>query len=186
MRLALITAATATLAACAIPVLGGPSATTATSVLVAADAASSLAVGERVTMAATTHPVAANTGQDPRIVLDLRHGDGRTMSFTEANHAPTHVMAQAPGGPLAQVMGLFGEEQPTLYLAQREDGRGEPFICGRDGGPVALGVYRAADGAVRIVGLKQEIAFETRPDGSIAALPYSPDLVCARLSFRQE
>ncbi len=172
------------LASCAIPTFGGPSPATTTTTLAAADAASALALGDQLTLALTTHEARVDSGEDALVILQLRHGDGRTMSFAEANHAPAHIMAQAPGGPLAQVMGLFGEERPTLYTARPDDHRGEPFICGRDGGPLALGVYRAEDGGVRIVGLKQEFAFEAQPDGSSMALPYSPDQVCARLSFR--
>jgi hypothetical protein len=33
--------------------------------------------------------------------------------------------------------------------------------------------------------LRQAIQVETRPDGQLEALPYSPDQVCARLRFRQ-
>lgn len=184
MRLAIM-AATLLLTACAIPIVGGPRTSTTATTLTAADAATALAVGQQVTMTIATPTQTPPDGEDPVIIMQLRHGDGRLMSFDEANHAPMHVMAQTPGGPLAQAMGLFGEERPTLYSARPDEGRGEPFICGRDGGPHAVGVYRAADGAVLIVGLKQDIGFDTRPDGSYSPLPYSPDQVCARLAFRQ-
>lgn len=167
------------LAACVAPGAG----VTTTSTLAAADAATSLIAGERLTLERTVRE-AAEEGQDSLIALTLRHSDGRRMRFEELNHAPTHMMAQAPGGPLAQIMGLFGEERPLLYAA-RPDGRsGTPFICAPEG-PLYVGVYEAADGAVQIVGLRQPITFETRPDGVEEALPYSPDQVCARLSFRR-
>lgn len=176
----LILAFALALAACAAP--GGGVTTSAT--LAAGDAATSLAVGQQLTMTTTTHAPPADTGQDPLVLMTLHHPDGRALAFEEANHAPAHVMAQAPGGPLAQIMGLFGEERPILYVVRRDEHQGEPFICGPEG-PAALGLYRAADGVVRIVGLKQQIQFEQRPDGQTEAVPYSPDQVCARLSFRQ-
>lgn len=173
----LILAAGLALAACA-----GPAGTTTSSALIAADASTSLIVGERLTADYTTIAPAAE-GMDPVVTLTLRHSDGRAMAFQQGNHAPDHLRAQAQGGPLAQIMGLFGEETPTLYIATGTNA-GAPFLCGPEG-PVALGVYEGADGATRVVGLKQDIQFETRPDGQVEALPYSPDQVCARLSFRR-
>jgi hypothetical protein len=153
---------------------------TATSMLVSADAPTSLAVGERITLQRTTPT--ARRGRDPVVMLTLRHADGRAMRFEEANHTAHDAMAQAAGGPLAQIMGLFGQEAPTLYTARGE--HSTPFICG-DQGPSSIGMYQAPDGAVQLVALKQPIQFETRPDGVEDALPYSPDQVCARLRFRQ-
>jgi hypothetical protein len=164
-------------AACAVP---GASVTT--SALVAADAATSLAAGERITVAQSTQQ--AQAGMDPLISMTLRHADGRALAFQQANHANTDLAAQAPGGPLAQIMGLFGEESPTLWNAVAARHNGAPFICGAEG-PVAIGMHEGADGAVNIVGLKQAIQFETRPDGQLEAVPYSPDQVCARLRFRR-
>ncbi len=180
MRATLLIAALA-LSACST-LLPGPRTTDATTTLIAADAATALAVGERMTMTVQTPRAAPPEGEDPVILMQLRHQDGRVMQFDESNHAPMHLMAQAPGGPLAQIMGLFGEERPTLYGARREDGA-SAFFCGADG-PAAVGYYRANDGDVRIVGLREEIAFETLADGGMNALPYSPDRVCARLRFR--
>jgi hypothetical protein len=178
MRL-FILAAALTLSACSIvPSLGGE---TRTATLAAADAATALAAGQQLTMRTTIHAAPPDTGQDPTVMLTLRHADGRVMNFIEHNHTPMHVTAQAPGGPLAQVMGLFGEERPKLY-GPREGGRGGPFICGPEG-PVLIGLYEAPDGAVQIVGLKQAFGFDTRDDGGFEALPYSPDQVCARLRF---
>jgi hypothetical protein len=176
MRSILLAAGILMLAACATQ----PVATTTT--LASADAATTLAVGQELTMSVVTHPAPADTGEDPVIIMTLRHEDGRVMAFEEYNHAPMHVMAQAPGGPLAQTMGLFGEERPTLYGARRNEHQGEPFLCGPEG-PVSIGYYEAPDGSVHVVGLKQQFTFETRPDGEHAALPYSPDQVCARLRF---
>lgn len=156
---------------------------TTTTTLMAADAATSLAVGERVTMTVSSPRNEPPEGQDAAILMRLRHADGRVMSFDESNHAPMHVMAQAPGGPLAQIMGLFGEERPTLYGARGDANQGDAFICGPDG-PAAVGYYRGADGGVQLVGLRQGIEFEALPNGDHLALPYSPDRVCARLRFR--
>jgi hypothetical protein len=150
--------------------------------LTAGDAATALIAGQNIEWITSTS--GGGQGQDPLILVTLRHTDGRTMAFNENNHAPNHVMAQAPGGPLAQIMGLFGEEAPKLYGARREENRGAAFICGPDG-PAALGVHETADGGMQIVGLKQEIEFETLRDGTQSALPYSPDMVCARLNFRR-
>lgn len=169
----------AALSACAVP-HGGPQSTVR---LTAADAATALIVGQNLDML-TRAPSSTPEGEDPLILVTLRHADGRSMSFNENNHAPNHVMAQAPGGPLAQVMGLFGEEAPKLYGARREENHGAPFICGAEG-PAAIGVHETADGGLQMVGLKQEIEYETLPDGTQAALPYSPDMVCARLRFRR-
>ncbi|MBC7770094.1 MAG: hypothetical protein H7124_15025 [Phycisphaerales bacterium] len=166
------------LSACAMP--GGG--TTTTSALVAADASTSLLAGERLTADFTTH--AAQEGMDPLVVLSLRHADGRAMTFQQGNHTNDDLMAQQPGGALAQIMGLFGEEAPVLYRATPAQNSGAPFICGAEG-PATLGYHEAADGAVHIVGLKQEIQFETRPDGQMEAIPFSPDQVCARLRFRR-
>lgn len=165
------------LAACTIP-----AGTTTTAALVAADASTSLLVGEQLTADTTTLPP-EHDGMDPLVTLTLRHSDGRTMAFQQGNHTENHLRAQAQGGPLAQIMGLFGDETPTLYVATGAN-TGAPFLCGPDG-PVAIGTYDAADGSVRVVGLKQEIQFETRPDGQVEALPFSPDQVCARLTFRR-
>jgi len=170
----LILIAGLSLAACAAP------ATISTSTLAAADAATSLLVGEQVTQVITSR-APEQDGMDPLETLTLRHGDGRTLVFQHANHTPHDVMAQAAGGPLAQIMGLFGEERPTLYY-KVDGGQGAPFLCGAEG-PAGLGAWRGADGVTHIVGLRQAIQFETRPDGQTEALPYSPDQVCARLRF---
>lgn len=150
--------------------------------LTAADAATALIVGQNIDWVTRTR--AGAEGQDPLVLVALRHADGRSMAFNENNHAPNHVMAQAPGGPLAQIMGLFGEEAPKLYGARREENSGAPFICGPEG-PASIGVHETADGGLQMVGLKGEIEFETLRDGTQAALPYSPDMVCARLNFRR-
>ena len=165
------------LASCAAPGSG----TTTSAALIAADASTSLAVGERLTADTTTRAPGVE-GADSLVTLTLRHADGRSMSFQEANHAPNHVMAQSPGGPLAQIMGLFGGEEPVVYLTTESSGA--PFMCAPQG-PAAIGVHAGADGTTQLVGLKQEIEFETRPDGQSEAIPYSPDQVCARLSFRR-
>jgi hypothetical protein len=174
MRLFILATALA-LSACASP----PIATSSTT-LVSADASTALIAGERLALRRSERP--GGDGQDPAVALSLQRGDGRLMSFQALNHAPHHVAAQAPGGPLAQIMGLFGEEQPLLYAAAPADNRGAPFICGPEG-PANIGVHEAADGSVQLVGLKQDIQFETRPDGRLEAVPYSPDQVCARLRF---
>lgn len=178
MRSVPILAAALALAACAV----GPAAQVATSTLVAADAATSLTL-ERLTLSRSVQ-TAREDGMDPLVTLALGHADGRTLSFIEANHAETHLRAQAADGPLAQVMGLNAGETPTLYTANAQANRGAPFLCGPEG-PHAIGMFESADGLVRIVGLKQEFEFETLQDGTISALPYSPDQVCARLSLRR-
>ena len=159
-------------------------ATVTTSTLVAADAATSLAVGERITQSVSTQ--SATQVMDPVVSLSLRHADGRTLAFQQGNHTNNDLAASAPGGPLAQIMGIPGEEATTLYHAvSGESGAHEgAFFCGPQG-PAAIGTYTAPDGQLWIVGLRQEIQFETRPDGVTEAVPYSPDQVCARLRFRQ-
>ncbi len=152
--------------------------------LTAADAATSLAVGERLTEEVTT--LSASEGNDPVVNLTLRHADGRSLGFQQANHTPNDLFVQQPGGALAQIMGLVGNEAPQLYHAASGEG-GSPaaaFMCGPQG-PAAIGHYEAPDGTVRIVGLRQPIQVELRPDGQSEALPYSPDQVCARLTFRK-
>lgn len=166
----LIAAAALALSACAA---------SGTSRLAAADGATALIVGQNLTI---TRVATGAAGNDPLVVLTLAHEDGRRMQFEEANHTPHHLWAQLPGGPLSQVMGLFGDEAPTLYVARNNSGA--PFLCPTEG-PVAIGVYEAPDGAVRIVGLRQQFQFEERPDGTHDAVPYSPDQVCARLSLRR-
>jgi hypothetical protein len=170
MRIVVLALALA-LSACASP------ATVTSATLAAADAATSLIVGPHVTQEISTAP--ASEGMDPVVTLTLRHSDGRALSFQQANHTANDLIAQAPGGALAQVMGLFGEEAPTLYYRV---GEGAPFLCAPEG-PAGLGVYEDAEGVTHMVGLKQAIQFETRPDGRVEALPYSPDQVCARLRF---
>jgi len=163
------------LAACATPQV-------TRTTLVAADAATSLIAGERLTQVVSIE--AASRGSDSVVSLTLRHADGRTLTFQEANHSPNDLRAQGAGGALAQVMGV-GEDVTTLYHATSGEGEraGAPFLCGPQG-PAALGVHRGTDGTLRMVGLRQNFEFETRPDGQIEALPYSPDQVCARLTFR--
>jgi hypothetical protein len=171
-------AALAVLAACASPPV--PITTTQ---LAAADAATSLAVGDSVAQLTSTQ--AGGEGQDPLVNLTLRHADGRTLSFQEANHTPHDVMATGAGGPLAQIMGLPGEETTRLYRAASGESASEgAFFCGPEG-PAAIGTHESADGTLMVIGLRQEIQFETRPDGQTEALPYSPDQVCARLRFRK-
>ncbi len=166
------------LAACASPT---PAERTT---LISADAATSLSVGERITQEITT--LSASEGMDPVVNMTLRHADGRSLGFQQGNHTPDDIFVQRPGGALAQIMGLVGEEAPQLYhAASGESGSTEaPFICGPQG-PALVGHYEAPDGTVRIVGLRQPIQVEVRPDGQNEALPYSPDQVCARLSFRK-
>jgi len=177
MRFAILAACLA-LAACA-----SPAAQVTTSTLAAADAATSLMVGEQVTQTVTSR-APTQEGMDPVETLALRHADGRTLMFQAANHTPHDAMAQASGGPLAQIMGLFGDEAPTLYH-RIEGGQGAPFLCAPDG-PHSIGAHQGADGAVQIVGLAQAIQFETRPDGVTEPVPYSPDQVCARLRFTSQ
>ena len=167
------------LAACAAP----QQRERTTMALTPADASTALAAGERLSVERTTYQAPA--GQDPLVELAIRHSDGRRMTFQAANHAPHNVMAQAPGGALAQIMGLFGDEAPALYASHAPEGSGAPFICPPHG-PLLIGYYEAPDGAVQIVGLKQNIQFETRPDGVAEAIPYSPDQVCARLRFNRQ
>ena len=149
--------------------------------LTPADSATAVIVGGPVTMRTESH--AATGGEDPLVNMTLTTGDGRVMHFTEANHTPNDVSAQAAGGALSQVMGFFGDEQPTLYSTDAAYNSGAPFICAPDG-PAMLGYYRAADGQVSIVGLRSAFEFEPRDNGTYEALPYSPDHVCARLKFR--
>lgn len=175
----LILVAGLTLAACASP----PSAGTIAQ-LTAADASTSLAVGETVTETLRTQD--AGEGMDPIVTLALRHADGRTLTFQEANHTNNDLAAQAAGGPLAQIMGLQGQESTTLYypVDGERSNASAVFFCGPQG-PAAIGRYDAPDGTTRFVGLREPIQFETRPDGQVEALPYSPDAVCARLHFRR-
>lgn len=161
-------------AACAAP--AGPSQR-----LTPANSATELTAGGPLAMRTTSR--AAPEGQDPTINMTLSSADGRAMAFQQANHTPHDVMAQAPGGPLAQAMGFFGEEAPTLWRSA-DGGEGAPFLCGPEG-PVAIGYYRAEDGQVSVVGLKSTFDFETLPDGTSSPLPFSPDHVCARLRFRE-
>ncbi len=163
--------------ACAAP--GGPVTTTT---LAAADATTSLAVGQSIRQETSTRP--ARDGMDPVVTLTLRHSDGRVLAFQQANHAPNDLFVQQPGGALAQIMGLTNNEAPTLYHSASSEGRDGAFFCAPQG-PAAIGRYEAADGTVQIVGLRQSIQVETRPDGELEAVPYSPDQVCARLSFRR-
>jgi hypothetical protein len=174
MRFAILAAGLA-LAACA-----SPAAISSSASLASADAATALIVGPSLTQTISTTPAAA--GMDPLMTLTLRHSDGRMMAFQQGNHTPHDLMAQQPGGALAQIMGLFGEEAPVLYHATPAANRGAPFLCAPEG-PAALGVHQNAGGEVLIVGLKQAIEFETRPDGQAEAIPFSPDQVCARLRF---
>jgi hypothetical protein len=170
----------AVLAACAAPQAANVTSTT----LVSADAATSLMVGERITQSVSAL-ASGPEGDDPVVNLSLRHGDGRVLAFQEANHAPNDLFVQSAGGALAQIMGLTGDEVPALYYAANGEGAASaPFICGPQG-PAAIGRYEAADGSVRIVGLRQPIQVETRPDGQTEAVPYSPNQVCARLNFHK-
>ena len=150
--------------------------------LAPADAATALFTGAGLRMSVSA-PRAGADGADPLILMRLAHADGRVMAFEEANHTPNDLMAQAPDGPLAQVMGLFGGEQPTLYTARPNEHRGAPFLCGPEG-PAAIGYYADEQGGVQIVGLKRMFQFEPDGMGGMGALPYSPDQVCARLRLR--
>lgn len=169
------------LAACAVP----QAAQVTSTALVPADAATSLMVGERITQQISTE-AASPEGEDPVVNLTLIHTDGRRLAFQEGNHAPNDLFVQRAGGALAQIMGLTGNEAPVLFHAASGEGAagGAPFFCGPQG-PAAIGRYEAPDGTVRIVGLRQEIQVETRPDGQTEAVPYSPNQVCARLTFRK-
>lgn len=172
----LIFASALALAACASPSSG------TRTTLVSADAATSLAVGDRVTQELSSR--GGGDGQDPAVTLTLRHGDGRTLTFQEANHAPYDLFVQRAGGALAQIMGLpAGDEVTTLYHSASGEGGSEgAFFCGPQG-PAAIGRYQAPDGSMQIVGLRQPIQVEMAPSGELEAVPYSPDQVCARLKF---
>jgi|CXWL01.1.fsa_nt_gi hypothetical protein len=171
MRVSILAAALL-LAACASPGVSER--------LSPADSATEIITGGPLTMRVVS--AAGGDGQDALVTMTLTAPDGRTMSFTEANHAPYDVMAQAAGGPLANVMGFFGEETPTLYSANEPTGA--PFICAPEG-PQMLGLHRAESGEIKIVGLKSGFEFEARDGGQYDPIPYSPDHVCARLSFRR-
>ncbi len=175
----LILAAGFVLVACVSPPTSETQAT-----LTAADASTSLAVGEHVTEVLSSQ--GAGEGMDPIVTLTLRHADGRALTFQEGNHTNNDLAAQAAGGPLAQIMGLQGQEATTLYYATEGERSNPPgvFFCGPQG-PAAIGRYDAADGTTRYVGLREPIQFETRPDGQVEAIPYSPDAICARLHFRR-
>jgi hypothetical protein len=175
----LIVAASLALAACASP----PSQTSTR--LTSADAATSLAVGESITQLVSSQD--GGEGQDASVMLTLRHADGRSLTFQEANHTPYDLFAQRAGGALAQIIGLqAGDEVTTLYHAAsgERSGSDAAFFCGPHG-PAAIGKYEAPDGTVQIVGLRDPIQVEPRPDGELEAVPYSPDAVCARLRFRR-
>lgn len=146
--------------------------------LAPADASTALIAGGPLRMSVAA-PRAGGDGQDALVVMTLTHADGRVMQFQEANHTPFDLMAQAAGGPLAQVMGFYGDEQPTLYA--RTDS-GAPFLCAPEG-PAMLGVFTTPSGEMTIVGLKSAFEFEERDNGATEAVPYSPDHVCARLKF---
>jgi len=152
--------------------------------LTPADAATALITGGPLVMTVAPPGNAGQEGEDPLILMTLRKSDGRVMGFEESNHAPEQVMAQSQGGPLAQVMGLPDTAAPTLYGVRTDSAQGAPFICGPEG-PVSIGYYAAPNGDVTIVGLKQNITFETRDDGTMSPMPFSPDLVCARLRFHR-
>lgn len=172
MRLALLASVVA-LAACSTT--GGGQ----TRTLTPADSATRLIAGESVTLIRTVESNGGD-GQDAAIALTMRLADGRTLTFMEANHTPFDVRAQAAGGPLAQVMGIFDETAtPTLYAA--DNAAAAPFCA--PSGPAYLGVYDAADGTTSIVGLKEGFQFEERADGTAEALPVSPELVCSRMRF---
>jgi hypothetical protein len=181
MRFAIVLFSLAALSACA---LMAPQMDRTALTLEPADAASSLTLGGPVTLERAT-PRSTREGQDPLVQISLRHPDGRTLAFTEANHTPHDVTVQAAGGPLAQVMGFYGSETPALYRAENASGGAHvnPFLCGPEG-PVAIGYFEAANGAVTLVGLKSDFEFESLRDGTEQALPYSPDQVCARLKLR--
>ncbi len=175
MRTPLLIAAAVLIASCAA------SQRVTTTTLTAADAATSLAIGETLYLD-RGETARAQEGMDPVVPLTLRHANGATLNFQQGNHTNNDLAAQAPDGPLSQIMGLSGDQTPTLYNATRTGNRGASFICGAEG-PAAIGVYEA-DGAVQIVGLRQAIDFETLPNGQLSAIPFSPDQVCARLRFR--
>lgn len=169
MRLAVLVSVLA-LAACATT-------SSATRTLTPADSATRLIAGDSVTLSQTSR--GGGNGQDAAVTLTMRLGDGRTLTFQEANHTPFDVRAQAAGGPLAQVMGVFDETaRPTLYAA--ENATAAPFCA--PGGPAYLGIYDSAEGTL-IVGLKEGFQFEERADGTAEALPVSPDIVCSRMRF---
>lgn len=151
--------------------------------LTPADAATGLMTGGALTMSVST-PAAQPANDDPLIQMTLTAADGRALAFNEANHAPYDVMAQSPGGPLAQVMGLFGDEAPKLYAADAPRNHGAAFLCAPDG-PAYVGVYAAPDGTQMIIALKSGFEFEENAGGPPSPLPYSPDHVCARMKFRR-
>lgn len=168
------------LSGCAFVGVGGPSRTSST--LSSADAATSLIAGGPLVMTQITPRDDGREGEDAVILMTLTRRDGRHLSFQQANHAPYDLMAQEAGGPLAQAMGLFGEEAPVLYARDRRATGDAPFICAPEG-PAYLGYHRGEDGTVTVVGLESSFGFEPTPDGGYAPLPYSPDQVCARMKF---
>jgi hypothetical protein len=191
MRVAVL-ALCAGLGACAMmdklswPKLGGGGESMsvfATSTLTPADPATNLIAGGPLTMQLASPSQPPTAGEDPIVVLTLSRADGRSLSFEAAEHTPADLAAQAPGGPLAEAMGLYGEEAPKLYRARpAPTGGGAPFLCPPEG-PTGLGMYAAADGSMMLAGLRASFQFEPRADGGLDPAPVSPNIVCARMRF---
>ncbi|HWA01252.1 MAG TPA: hypothetical protein VG841_13155 [Caulobacterales bacterium] len=165
-------------------VTAGPAPNVQRATLTPADAATGLMTGGALAMTLSSPAAAPSAGQDGLVQMRLTTTDGRALAFTEANHAPFDVMAQAQGGPLAQVMGLFGEEAPKLYAADAANNAGAPFLCGPQG-PAYVGIYDAPDGTAQIVALRSGFEFEADANGAYTPVPFSPDHVCARMRFRK-
>ena len=131
--------------------------------LVSADASTSLMAGERLRAEYVTHArsAAAIRSSSSRCATAM----DAALAFDQANHTPNDLAAQAPGGPLAQIMGSVRRgsadalpRAPTANIAARRS-------CAAPRALPASASTSAATAACRSSALKQEIQFETRPDG---------------------
>ncbi len=148
--------------------------------LTATDAATLLTAGPIVTR--TRIATAAARGADPFVLLELAFEDGRVLVFEEANHTPHDLMAQAAGGPLAELMRLEPDATPALYRAREVSAAGA--LCAPQG-VHAIGMHDGADGITRIVALNAPFEAGTDASGADVIYPAAPSIVCARLNFRR-
>jgi hypothetical protein len=145
------------------------------------DAATNLLSWGPLTVERATPKSAPAGGEDPPVKLTLTRGDGKAMSFETANHAPADLMVQAAGGPLAQAMGLFGQETPELFHSVPAEGD-TTFLCPPDG-PRAIGLYENPNSTVLIIALRDAPDLAQSANSGGAPPPISPDSVCARMRF---
>lgn len=121
-------------------------------------------------------------GMDALVSVQLTAADQRSLTLTEANHAPYDLLAQAAGGPLADAIDAPRDAVVVLYRPSASSGA--PLMCG-PGGPQSVAMAEDGAGGLIVAGLSvAAFAAEAAIDGTEVAAPLPANAVCGRAVYR--